>query len=427
MTDDYELIVRNAYVSERSSTVDIAVNDGLVATIATAVDGTGVIEIDAEGDLACPGFVDSHIHLDQALSAVGERLPKHNDQSFEKERYIERSAAYFEQTSVEELTDAAIAAARMAAANGTLYLRTHTYVDGTVGTKVIEALLAARERLRELVEIQIVAFPQRGFVADPDAQEAAKAALEMGADLLGGIDPASVNCDIEQTINTWFDIATKCDVDLDVHLHDTGSLGTYTIERLVEKTVERGYEGRVTASHAFALADAAIRAGDPRVRGGDIEETLDALSRADLHITTCYPSTPPGMPIARVQDREIAMGHGSDELRDLWVAHGNADPLEGALIESLKLDTSYSYATNEGLERLWQLVTTGGAQVLGLDSYGIVEDTPANLVVLDAPSPQWAIVTQPERSYVIKNGQVVVEDGTVLDVNENGGATKTTE
>jgi cytosine/adenosine deaminase-related metal-dependent hydrolase len=141
---------------------------------------------------------------------------------------------------------------------------------------------------------------------------------------------------------------------------------------------------------------------------------LDALERADVGLTTSYPSTPPGMPIAALRDRGLTVGHGSDELRDLWVPHGNADPLEGALVQSLRLDRNYTYSTNPGLAHLWDLLAQEGAGLLGIEGYGIEVGTPADLVVTDVPSPQWAIVEQADPRYVVRRGEVVVEDGTLL-------------
>ena len=413
-----DLVVRNAYLPSRDAVLDIAVADGTIAAVEPAgetdLDADGGRELDAAGNLVFPGFVDAHVHFDQALGATGERVPRHNDEPFDKGRNIARTVEYFEETPAETVTANAVECARMALANGVLHARVHTYVDRTVGTKIVEALLEAREQVSNLFDMELVAFPQRGLLDGPEVRTAARDALDLGADLLGGIDPASVNHDVERTLETWFDVAAEHDVDIDAHVHDGGTLGTYTLERFAEHALERGYEGRVTASHAFALADAAVQAGDPRARGNALESVLDALDRADVSLTTSYPSTPPGMPIEALQDRGITVGQGSDELRDLWVPHGNADPLEGALVQSLRLDRSYTYSTNPGLARLWDLLTRGAAAVLGIEGYGIETGTPADLVVTDAPSPQWAILRQAEVEYVVRRGEVVVEDGELV-------------
>jgi cytosine/adenosine deaminase-related metal-dependent hydrolase len=414
-----DMVVRNAYLASRDDVLDIAVSDGTITAVGPGVepetDGGGIRELDAAGNLVFPGFVDAHVHFDQALSAMGERVPRHNEEPFDKDRNIARTVEYFEETAAETLTDNAVECARMAVANGVLHARVHTYVDRTVGTKVVEALLEARERVSDVFDMEVVAFPQRGLLDGPAVRRAVRESLELGADLLGGIDPASVNADVERTLETWFEVATEHDVDIDAHVHDAGTLGTFTLERFAEHAVQHGYEGRITASHAFALADAAVRSADPRARGDPLASVLDALKRADVGLTTSYPSTRPGMPIGRLQDRGIAVGQGSDELRDLWVPHGNADPTEGALVQSLRLDRSYTYSTNPGLARLWDLLTHGAADLLGIEGYGLEPGTPADFVITNAKSPQWAILEQADAEYVVRRGEVVAEDGRLVD------------
>jgi cytosine deaminase len=114
------------------------------------------------------------------------------------------------------------------------------------------------------------------------------------------------------------------------------------------------------------------------------------------------------MPIRRFHDAGLALAHGTDQVHDLWGAHGNVDAIEAMLVESLGLD---SYSTNEGLAYLWDLITHQGANRLGLDGYGIDVGTPADLVVHDAASPQWAILRNRTPRYCLKNGAVVARDG----------------
>lgn len=411
---EYDLVVRNAYEHDRDAVVDVGVRDGTIVAVAADVAGGGDEEIDAAGNLVSPGLTDCHVHLDQALTAAGERFPRYNDEPFDKERCIGLSADYFAEVSREEVARTAVEVAGTFAANGTLSLRTHAYVSGDVGTKVVDGVLDARERLDGVVDLQVVTFPQHGYVRDPGAREAARDALARGADLVGGIDPASVNNDVERSIDAWFELATEFDVEVDAHVHDGGSLGMYTLNRIAEKTIDHGYEGRVTASHAFALADTADAGEDPRAAGSSVAGSMDRFEAAELKFVTCYPSTRPGHPVSLFQEAGLPMAHGSDEVQDIWVAHGNADVLEGALVESFKLSTDYAYANNSGLAALWRMLTTDGARVLGADDYGVVEGTPADLVVWDEPSPQWAIVRQATRTHVLKRGEVVARDGELV-------------
>lgn len=408
MVQNPEIVVRNAYVTTEDAVVDVSINDGAIVAISTDIPDTAETEIDAAGGLLSPGLIDAHFHTDMALAASGGRRPEYNRETFSREQLIERSHEYFAGQSGEKLRSRIRRAAELAVANGVLHLRNHVYIDSEVGTKVIEATLDVRDKLADVIDMEIVAFPQQGFLRDPGSQDVAHEALDMGADLVGGIDPASLNNDVERTIDTWFDIATDHDVDIDVHLHDRGTLGTYTLERLAKRTVECGYEGRVTAGHCYALADATSE--DENHYGTSLESLLKKFAAADLRVVTCYQSTRPGMPIRQFHDNGLTMAHGTDEARDVWTAFGNLDTLEGLLVNSFKLnlDSGASYRTNEELQYLWNLATTEGATVLSIEeAHPIEPGTPADIVVHDARSPQQAIIEAPDPRYVIKDGQVV--------------------
>jgi cytosine/adenosine deaminase-related metal-dependent hydrolase len=411
MVGAFDVVVRDAYLQDRDEVLDVGIADGRIERLGGRI-AAGDVEVDAEGNLVSPGFVDAHVHLDQALSVAGERQPKHNEEPFSKDRSLALSEEYFASTSRESIEDAVVETARTAVSHGVLHARTHTYVDEETGTKSVRAVESARERVADLVDIQSVAFPQQGVLRG-DSERVLGDAVRAGADLIGGLDPASVNRDIERTLDAWFSLASRLDVGVDVHLHEPGSLGLYTLDRLLAWVDEYGYEGRVTASHAYALADAATGRSD--VPGGSFETLLQRIDDAGLNVVTCYLSTPPGMPVRALQDRGIAVGHGSDQVRDFWLAHGNVDPLEEALIQSLNLGTDYEFTTNRGLDRLWRMLTTDGAAVLGIaDGYGLGVGTPADVVVHDSPSRQWAIVEQGPPRVVVKNGRIVARDGEVV-------------
>ncbi|WP_435158409.1 amidohydrolase family protein [Haladaptatus sp. DFWS20] len=405
-----DLIIRDGYVERADAVVDIGIDDGDITTIEPSIKADGTRELDAGEGLVSPGFVDAHFHTDMAFAAAGERRPNYNEQTYLRKELVGKSREFFANESVADLKARIRRAAEQAVTNGVLHMRNHVYVDSTVGTKIVEATLEVQDELADVLDMQIVAFPQQGFLRDPGSQDAARAALEMGADLVGGIDPASMNNSIDDTIDTWFDIATDYDVNIDAHVHDRGTVGMYTLERLAEETVERGYEGRVTAGHCFALADAADE-GQAYLTGR-LERALETFAAADLRVVTCYQSTRPTMPIRQFHDNGLVMAHGTDEAQDVWESHGNLNPLEAMLVASLKLRLASGrrWGTNDGLASLWQLITDQGAEVLGIhDTYGLEPGTPADLVVHNAQSPQWAIVENPAPQCVIKNGQIVAE------------------
>lgn len=416
MAQTYDLLIRNAYLADRDAIVDVAVDDGTVVAVSSDVAAEGDDEIDADGNLVSPGFVDCHVHIDRAFAATGERTPSDNDTPVSERDYNELFDEYYRGVTIEELEARAVENIQRAAAAGTTKLRTHVCVDHPIGTDTMAACLRAKERTEHLVDLQLVPGGYRGIVNER-SERLVREALEMGLEhpstddgdvLLGGTDPATRNHDIEKTMDTWFEVAAEYDVDMDLHIQDGGTLGNYTLERLATKTEENDYVGRVVASHSFALAQA------PEWR---LEELIQLFDATGIDLVTCYSSTRCSMPIRALSEGGITVGHGTDNDED-FVLQGQSDTLVGLLIECFKLhgdptvDGDFRwYETNDGLALLWTMATTNGADVLDVLDYGVEEGSTADFVVFDEPSPQWAIIRQANRAHVVKDGTVIAEDG----------------
>jgi len=429
MTDDYDLLVRNTYLADRDAVVDVGVRGDAIVRVADAIDAGAPRTIDAGGDLVAPAFVDAHLHVDKAYSARGAgRRPAHNERGLDLASLRETGLAHYRERSREQLADDAVRVCERAAEHGTGYVRAHVNLGNGIRTKVVESMLDARERLEGVVDVELVLFPDAGILNDENAEGLLRESLEMGADLVGGADPAVKNGDVEGTLAAWFDVATDHDAGIDVHLHSGGTLSLYELLRLAAHTDARDYGGRVTASHAFGLADAGGSfdersvpdfhdAGLKGLGVDSVAAVIEVLAGAGVSVTSSYTNARPGMPIRKLLERGVPLGWGSDNVRDYVVGHGRPDPLLGQYVNACKLDYNYhTFASNPGLARLWEMITRGGARVLGVeDEYGIAEGKRANLVVLDARSPQWAILDRARRRYVIHDGRVIVEDGDILD------------
>ncbi len=415
----YDLLVEDAYTVEHDDVVDIAIEDGVIREIAPEIDGAERV-IDAEGNFVSPGLIDCHMHIDKSFAAAGERVPKGNDETFLFDRIARQEREYFDQASIEEIRENATRDVQMAVAAGSTYLRSHVTVDAEIrGTDNMEAAVGARERTADIADLQLV--PAGRDELTSEGLETLHEAIEMGADapirdpvLLGGSDPASGNNDIERSFETWFEVAEEHDVDIDLHIQDGGTLGIYTLERLMAHMRRVGYQDRVTASHSFALA---------HIPDWRVEEVLSEAAELGLKFVTCYQSTRSEMPVKTMLTmKDVILGHGTDNDRDFVFAQGNADSVEALFVEMNKLHGDRTFVedyrwfeSNEGMAALWDMITYQGARVLGIeDEYGIEEGNPANLVVFDEPSPQWTIISGGTREYVLKDGAVVAEDGELL-------------
>jgi len=417
MAAAYDVLVRDAYLHDRDGVFDVGIRDGRVAAVEARLDGDADERIEADGKLVSPGFVDCHKHLDRGLAATGDRRPVGNAEPMTHRPYLDLFDDYYRDIDHGTLVDRIVENIRMAVAAGTTRIRSHVTVDHSIGTGTMDACLEAAARTADVVDLELVVtandFGDEGSVAAVrDAIESAPADVPV---FVGGSDGGLGVRERVRVLERWFDLAAEYDVGVDAHVTARGSLGAETLETVAALARERGYEGRVTVVHAYALA---------MLPDWRLAEVAAALSGADVAVVTCFNSTRSSMPVRELVGAGVRLAHGTDNDRDFVVPHGDADSLDAARILSLKLNYGPDvrrptreyrwYDTNEALALLWDLVTTHGATALGMDDYGIREAAPADLVVLDAPSPEWAIVDRATRTHVLKDGRVVARDGAVI-------------
>lgn len=424
---EYDVLIRNAYVRSRDAVVDVGIQGGEIAAVSTSIEDSGDTVLDADGNLLAPGFVDAHKHLDRGLAATGRRRPLFNDEPNASPAAVTRRFdEYFREHSLAEVTDRVAENLRMAIAAGTTQVRTHVAVDQSAGVDAMRAVLDAADRLENAVDLWVAPYVLEG-VADPDSRERLETAIAMARDALetqvslGGsitLVGGEPSMDIERAIDRWFAFASEHDLDIDVHVTPRGAAGYYALDRLAATTAAHDYHGRVTAVHAWGLAGLPEWWVDP---------LLERLGEAGVGLTVCYNSLRESMPIRSIDGSEVSLAHGTDNDRDFVYPHGNADSLEAAqimsylLIDEWHFPADYRWSeTDPALETLWEAVTVGGADVLGLDDYGVEVGTPADLVLLDEPSPQWAIIARAIRLAVLKDGRIVARDGDLVDQEHEG-------
>jgi cytosine/adenosine deaminase-related metal-dependent hydrolase len=420
MSEALDLVLRNGYVRRRETSVDIAIQDGTIVEVTDTVDRSGQVEIDAGGDLLAPGFVDAHKHIDRALSASGERMPLANSEPNDSPEYIgELFDRYYEETPRTELKARVVRDIEMAVESGTTHIRSHIAVDHSIGAELVEVVLEAYGETSDIVDLELVPYATRGLA---ESEPAVRETIEMCRDRIGpenvllggsiGLVGGQAVRSIDGTVRRWFELASDLDVDLDVHVTARGAAGYYALMRLAENARQFGYQERVTVVHAWALA---------HLPDWWLTPLLDTLADVGIDIVTCYNSIRESMPVDEIVERGVTLAHGTDNDQDFVYANGNADPLEAAMVMSYTLVGDWHFngryrwsETNPALGLFWEMLTSRAAAVAGVDNeYGIVTGTPADLVVLDEPSPEWAIIRQANRRAVIKDGTVVARDGEI--------------
>ena len=375
---------------------DVLIRAGRITRIGPqlSVSDVEVPVADGGGGILLPAFVDAHMHLDKTF--WGEPWRPHSAgptvaDRIENERTLRREMRLPPARQAERLV-------RQAVSRGTTHIRTHVDVDTDVKLENFDGVLEARDRVRSLATIQIVAFPQSGVLSRPGTVELLEAALRGGAELVGGIDPATIDRDPAGQLDAIFDLAERFGVGVDIHLHDAGELGALQLRMIADRTRALGMQGRVSVSHAFCLG---------MVDETERERLLALLVELRISIMTNAPGDRPFPPIRRLRDAGVTVFSGSDGVRDAWTPFGTADMLERAFLLAYRS----GFRTDEGLALTLDIATRGGAAVIGLGDYGVDVGCAANLVVVPGETQGDLVVARPARTLVIRDGRVVAKDG----------------
>jgi cytosine/creatinine deaminase len=340
-------------------------------------------------------LVDAHVHPDK--SSWGgpwfSRTPAATLREF-IDNDVRTQAAY-----TRSVEDRALAVFRTEVANGTRAVRAHVDVGPAHGVANVHGVRAAAERLQGLLDVQIVAFPQQGLLTAPGTVELLDAALTEGADLVGGIDPIGLEDDFDGHVDAVFALAAKHGVDVDIHLHDGGELGLDETRRIAKRTVADGLQGRVTISHAFAVAAAT---------GDALRSIVDRLAEAGVWLVTCALGADPVLPVGFLRERGVNVAVGSDGVRDSWTPFGTASMLDRAHLLAYRTDAM----TDADLELAYDLCSRAGAELLRVS-------TDADRVEFPGECLAQVVVDRPAPARVIRDGQVVARNGVLAGVLES--------
>ncbi|WP_460662890.1 amidohydrolase [Kribbella swartbergensis] len=381
--------------------VDLHIADGAIAAMTPT--GTedrtdGVERIDGRGLLALPGFVNAHAHVDK--SWWGQPWISYGGEPTTQGRIAHERAerAKYGIPSV----DGAIAVLGEFLRHGTTATRTHVDVDLGVGLRGIEFVREAAAALDDAVDVEIVAFPQDGVLRRPGVLDLLDRAAAEGASSIGGLDPASIDRDPVGQLDALFGIAERRGVGIDLHLHDGGELGAFQYELIIERTRATGLAGKVNVSHGFALGEL------PADRQARLVEQLGA---AGVSWTTVAPVRSAPLPWRAMRAAGVAIGLGTDGIRDLWSPYGDGDLLRIAL----GFARLHGLRTDEELEYAVRLATVEGRRFVHRDGDPFGPGARADVVLLDAQNVPDALVRAPRRELVIAGGRIVARGGELAD------------
>ncbi|WP_226781649.1 amidohydrolase family protein [Oceaniglobus trochenteri] len=388
-----DLLIRNLRPMANDA-CDMLIENGRIARIAPGIDAPGVAIEDGAGAIAIPGLAETHTHLDKTMWDMpwydGRKGGTLQD-LVDNERHSRIPLGI-------DVHRQAMRHAIRLIRTGTTHIRSHVDVDTDHRLSLLEGKMRARDALAGAVDMQIVAFPQSGLMVRPGTAELLDEALSAGADVVGGLDPSSFDRDPKASLDTTFALAVKHGKPIDIHLHEPGELGAFTMEMIMDRTETEGLQGRVGISHAFCLG----MPDQARVAG-----LIDRLARLDMRIfTTGAPSaTCPSLLALRAAG--VKVGIGCDGIRDTWGPWGQPDMLDRARIVGMK----NKLRRDEELVALLDTATTGGAAAIGIADHTLEVGAPADLTLVAGETLAHAVVETAPRPLVVKAGRVVARSG----------------
>lgn len=401
------MLVKNVHIHNREGLWQILIEEGKISRIFSqneVFNYSGEI-LDGEEGVVYPPFVEPHIHLD-ATQTAGQPNWNQSGTLFEGiERWAERKSLL----SNEDVKSRAWKTLKWQIANGVQYVRTHVDVSDPTLT-ALKAMLEVKKEIAPWVDLQIVAFPQEGILSYPNGEKLLDQAMEMGADVVGGIPHFEFTREYGvESMHIAFDIARKYNKQIDIHCDEIDDEQSRFVETVAALALKYDIGEKVTASHTTAMhsynnayASRLFRL----LKMSKIHFVANPL--VNIHLQGRFDTYPKRRGVTRVKEmlkNNINVCFGHDDVFDPWYPLGTANMLQ-VLHMGLHVCQLMGYGQiNDGLK----LVTENSAKALGLTDYGIKEGHSANFIVLPAENGFDALRRQVPTRYSIRHGKVISE------------------
>ncbi len=383
---------------------NIGIQNGVITDIAPNLMGSAKITLDIQQCLVSPPFVDSHIHLDSALTAGQPRWNQSGTLFEGIEIWGDRKSAL----SLEDVKQRAISTLKQQATLGTLFVRSHADVSEPRFI-ALQALLEVRAIVKPWLTLQVIAFPQDGIYGNPTNETLLEKAIEMGADGVGGIPHYELTReDGVRSINRIFELAATYDRLIDIHCDEIDDEQSRFLEVIVANAIRMGMGERVTASHTTAFGSY-NNAYATKLLGFLRRTNMNLVANPLINITLqgradTYPKRRGVTRVKELWQQGTNVSFGHDCIQDPWYALGT-----GSMLDVAHMGLHVCQMTGmEEINACYNMITWNGAKTLHVQNqYGVEVGKPANLIVLDARDRYDALRRKPVVNYVISQGKLL--------------------
>lgn len=408
-----DIIIRSARVRGRPDCVDIGIDAGRIVAIDDRIDDESEVSIDAGGMLTTESFVNPHLHLCKVYTL--DRMDElaladyHGDQMGKAMNAIELAARVKSDYDAAWIVPNARKAVALAALHGNTHIRAFADVDTKARLEGINALLQVRDEFAGTVDVQVVAFAQDGLIREPGASGLLREAMELGADVVGGIPWIEfTEVDEQAHVDQIFDLAVEFDKPVSMLVDDAGDPGLRTLEMMAVKAIEKSWQGRALAHHARAMA---------LYPKPYLQKLAALLKAAGIGVVTDPHTGPLHARVRELLDEGVLVCLGQDDVSDAYYPLGRNSMLEVAFLAVHLLWMT----TAADMEKVFSMVTTDAAIGMGLADHRLEVGAPANLVVLSEPDVREALRTHAAPAHVISHGRTV-DKRAMQTIVDTGGA-----
>lgn len=396
-----DLSLLNCRLINQTGLFDITITNGQISTIQSHSEVAlgNQQAINAGGNLVMPSFVNPHLHLCKVytLQRMDEAALReyHAADMGKAMTAIEMAARVKADYDISWILPNVRRALNEALEYGCTHIRAFADVDGKARLEGVKALLAAREEFKDRLTLQVVAFAQDGIVKEPAARDLLIQAMELGADVVGGIPWIELtDADIQEHIRFIFDLSVKYDKDVSMLVDDAGDPGLRSLEGMILETIRRNWHGRSLAHHARAMS---------MYPTPYLQKIITLLKQADMGIVTDPHTGPLHARVKELLAEGALVCLGQDDISDAYYPYGRNNMLEVAFLASHLLWMTSS----ADMQTLLQMVTTNAARAINIRDYGLEVGKTANLVILDQANLTEIMRYHAAPLHVISHGQLI--------------------
>ncbi len=395
-----DLILRNARIAgaDDGPPVDIGIDKGRIVAIEPNLAADGE-EIDIEGRLAAPGFIETHIHLDKSCL-----LDRCKSEEGTLEEAIGEVAKAKKAFTPEDVRERAVRTLEKCILQGTTHMRTHLEVDPVVGLRSLEGILPLIDEYKWAIDLEICVFPQEGLLNNPGTDELMVEGLKRGCKVVGGAP--YTDSDPPGQIDRVFEMAREFDVDIDMHLDFGATTEGMTIGHVCDLTEKFNYGGRVAVGHVTQLTAAPVDRFDAvakRLADGGVAVTV--LPSTDLYLMGRHldHNVIRGVvPVHKMLRAGVNCSLSSNNVLNPFTPFGDCSLVRMA---NLYANICQVGQVNDTAE-CFDMVTSRSARLLRLDDYGVAVGNQADLVVLDCSDRAQAVAELAPALYGFKRGRM---------------------